>query len=166
MSVSATATRTDTDTYTDARLRAVMVEVGADFYAPAAAGLITYERACKWTEELSYILQHRTARSFQIQCTKPDGSKAALHYVVSSDGSVRQSGNAGGIDFFGLPKGSWLSLFVDIDWQSSNSAIVRDYITQRGWGMDGQAVQGDLARDRVYSKDGYGVIRSKIGQWP
>jgi hypothetical protein len=27
-------------------------------------------------------------------------------------------------------------------------------------------VQGDVVRDRAYSKDGYGVIRGKIGAWP
>ena len=164
MTVPQTATRSQTDTYTDARLRAVMAEIGADFYAPAAVGLISNETARKWTEELAFILQHRAARSFQLQCTKPNGTKVALHYTVSSDGSVHESSNAGGIDFYGLPQGTTLFLFVDMDWQSANIAIVRDYIARRGWGT-GQAVQGDLIRDRAYSKEGYGVVRSTIGAW-
>ena len=165
MNAYSTLTRSQSDSFTDARLRAVMAEVGADFYAPAAAGLITADVARRWTEELSFILLHRAANSFQLQCTKPDGTTVALHYAVSSDGSVRESSNAGGIDFYALPVGTRVSLFVDIDWNSPNIAAVRDYITRRGWGMDGRAVEGDPIRDRVYSKEGYGVIRSKIGQW-
>lgn len=165
MNAYATQTRSQTDSFTDARLRAVMAEVGADFYAPAAAGLITADVARKWTEELSFILLYRAANSFQLQCTKPDGTKVALHYSVSSDGSVRESSNAGGIDFYALPVGTKAFLFVDMDWNSPNIAIVRDYITRRGWGTDGKAVEGNPIRDRVYSKEGYGVIRSKIGQW-
>lgn len=159
-----TATRSLTDTYTDARLRAVMAEVGADFYAPAAASLISNETARKWTEELAFILQHQAANSFQVQCTKPNGTKIALHYTVSNDGTVHESSNAGGIDFFGLPAGTTVSLFVNLDWQSPNIAIVRDYIARRGWGT-GQAVPGDPIRDRTYSKEGYGIVRSKIGDW-
>ncbi len=165
MTVPFTATRTQTDTYTDARLRAVMAEVGADFYAPCAAGFITPETARSWTEELTFILRHRGAQRFQLQCTFPNGYKQALHYEVSSDGSVRESSGAGGIDFFALPQGTKVGLVVTLDEQSPNIGIVRAYTQQRGWGTNGQAVQGDTVRDRAYSKDGYGIVRSKIGQW-
>ena len=164
MTVPQTATRSQTGTYTDARLRAVMAEIGADFYAPAAAGLITNEQARSWTEELAYILQHQTAHGFELQCTKPNGTKIALHYAVSSDGTVHESSNAGGVDFFALPAGTKLFLFVNMNWDAPNIAIVRDYIARRGWGI-GQAVQGDPIRDRAYSKEGYGVVRSRIGNW-
>jgi hypothetical protein len=165
VTVPYTATRTQTDTYTDARLRAVMAEVGADFYAPCAAGFITAETARVWTEELTFILQHRCARRFQLQCTLPSGYKQALHYEVSSDGSVQESSGAGGIDFFALPQGTQVGLVVTLDEQSPNIGIVRAYTQQRGWGTNGQAVQGDTVRDRTYSKDGYGIVRSKVGQW-
>jgi hypothetical protein len=165
VTVPFTATRTQTDTYTDARLRAVMAEVGADFYAPCAAGFITAETARTWTEELTFILRHRGARRFQLQCTLPNGYKQALHYEVSSDGSVQESSGAGGIDFFALPQGTHVGLVVTLDEQSPNIGIVRAYTQQRGWGTNGQAVQGDQQRDRAYSKDGYGIVRSKIGQW-
>ena len=64
MNAYATQTRSQTDSFTDARLRVVMAEVGADFYAPAAAGLITADTARKWAEELSFILLHRAANSY------------------------------------------------------------------------------------------------------
>ena len=39
------ATRSNSSSYTDARLRAVMPEVGGDFYSLAAAGLISFDVA-------------------------------------------------------------------------------------------------------------------------
>jgi hypothetical protein len=83
-----TATRSRTDSFTEARLAAVMPEVGADFYSMAGAGLLPLDMAMKWTEELSFILKHRAARGFQVQLTCPGRDKIALDYRVSSDGSV------------------------------------------------------------------------------
>lgn len=165
MNAPFTVTATQTDTYTDARLRAVMAEVGADFYAPSAAGFITAETARRWTEQLSYVLQMRGAKRFQLQCEQPNGYKQALHYEVSSDGSVRESSGAGGIDFFSLPPGTKVGLYVEFDNGSPNIEAVRAYTSRNGWGTNGRAVQGDITRDRTYSKDGYGIVRSKIGQW-
>jgi hypothetical protein len=160
------ATRTNTNTYTDARLWAVMPEVGADFYALASASIIPLETAKKWTEELTVILQHQGAHGFQIQLKCAGRLPIALDYRVSSDGSVSQSGIAGGIDYNALPTGTYATLFVDLNFQAPKIATVQAYIQQRGWGTDGQAVQGEAVRDRVYSREGYGVIRGRIGTWP
>ena len=65
MNMSATLTRSNT--FSEARARDVMLEVGADFYAVAAAGLISWDDAQKWTEEISFILIHQAAIRFQIQ---------------------------------------------------------------------------------------------------
>lgn len=165
MNAYSTLTSTLTDTYSEARLRAVMAEVGADFYAPCAAGFITSETARRWTEDLTFVLRHRGAKRFQLQCTLPNGYKQALHYEVSSDGSVRESSGAGGIDFFALPQATSVRLYVELDYQSTNIGVVTAYTQQRGWGTNGEAVQGETVRDRAYSKDGYGVVRSKVGQW-
>jgi hypothetical protein len=104
--VNGTFTRSRTSTFTDARLRAVMPEIGADFYALAGAGIITFANAQRWTEDLTFILQHEAANSFQIQLTDSSGRQVALDYRVSSDGSIRESGVAGGIDYYALPVGT------------------------------------------------------------
>jgi hypothetical protein len=44
-----TATQSRTDTFTEARLAAVMPEVGADFFAMASAGLLSLVTAQNWT---------------------------------------------------------------------------------------------------------------------
>jgi len=161
-----TATRSRTDSFTQARLAAVMPEVGADFYSMAGAGLVPLDTVMKWTEELSFILKHRAARGFQVQLTSPGRDKIALDYRVSSDGSVHESSTAGGIDYYALPAGTRCVLFVDLDYGSRDIQMVIAYIRPRGWGMDGQAVPGEPARDRAYSKEGYGLVRGKIGVWP
>ena len=163
--MTGTVTATRTNTFTDARLRAVMPEVGADFYALAGAGIVSFDVAARWTEELTFVLQHQAANGFQLQLTYPNGARVALDYRVSSDGSVRESGTAGGVDYYALPTGTTAILFVDLDFESPAIATVQTYTQQRGWGT-GSSVQGEVARDRVYSKDGYGVIRGKIGVWP
>lgn len=153
-----------TNTFTDARLRAVMPEVGADFYALAGAGIVSFDVAARWTEEVTFVLRHQAANGFQLQLTYPNGTRIALDYRVSSDGSIRESGTAGGVDYYALP-GTIATLFVDLDFQSRAIATVRTYTQQRGWGT-GSPVQGEVVRDRVYSRNGYGVIRGKIGLWP
>jgi hypothetical protein len=96
----------------------------------------------------------------------PTGQQIALDYRVNSDGSIRESAVAGGIDYYALPAGTRAFLFVDLNWQAKRIAAVRTYIEERGWALNCQPVQGDVIRDRAYSKDGYGVIRGKIGAWP
>jgi hypothetical protein len=163
MSISATASRTDT--FSEARVRAVMLEVSADFYALAAAGLLSWDRAAKWTEDLGFILQHRAAKGFQIQLRCAGYLPKALDFRVSSDGSIFESSTAGGIDYHALPAGTSASLFVDLDDNATKIETVRQHIGARGWGTNGKPVDGASVRDRVYSKEGYGVIRSRVGAW-
>jgi hypothetical protein len=160
-----TATRSQTNTYSEARLHAVMPEVGADFINMAGADIITFATATRWSEELLFVLQHQAAHGFQIQLNCPGRTPIALDYRVSSDGTVRESSTAGGINYYALPPDTTASLFVDLNFQAFHIAKVQLYTRQRGWGS-GQAVEGDAIRDRVYSKDGYGVIRGKVGVWP
>jgi hypothetical protein len=163
--VSTTFTASRSSSYTDARLQAVMPEVGADFYALACADLITFDTAARWTEELTFVLRHEAALGFQIQLIYPNGQRIALDYRVSSDGSIRESSTAGGINYYALPPGTGATLFVEFNDNAPAIGTVRAYTQQRGWGI-GHAVEGEAVRDRAYSKDGYGVIRRKIGAWP
>jgi hypothetical protein len=142
-----------------------MPEVGADFYALAGASLILFDTAVRWIEDLTFFLRHEAVHRFQIQLTYPNGQRIALDYRVSSDGSIRESGTAGGIDYYALPSGTRATLFVELDNNARAIETVRAYMRRRGWGT-GQAVEGEPVRDRAYSKDGYGVIRHKVGAWP
>ena len=164
--MSFVGTATKTDTYTDARLRAVMPEVSTDFWAMAGAGLIAYDTAAKWTADLTFILMKRAVKGWQVQIRRTGAAPIALDYRVSSDGTIRESGTGGGIDYNALPAGSTAGLFLELDYDSPNIAAVRQYTQEHGCGTNGQAVQGTSERDRAYSKDGFGIARNRIGTWP
>ena len=163
MSFSQTASRTDT--YTEARLRAVMPEVGADFWGLAAVNIITKATAERWIKDVTFVLEQRCAKGFQIQLYQPGGPTIALDYRVSADGSIRESSTGGGIDYWSLAGGTTASLFIDLDFNARNIANVKQFGAQNGWGT-GSAVGGDSQRDRAFSRDGYGVVRTKVGAWP
>lgn len=163
--MSMTATATGTNTYTEARLKAVMPEIGGDFFALAAADLITATTAASWKEDLQFMLRLQAVVSFQIQLKRSGSQDMAVDFQVRSDGTIRESGVSGGIDYYALPEGTKASLFVHIDWQSKNADAVRQYMREHNWGTDGSVVAGDPTRDRAYSKDGYGVVRGRIGTW-
>ena len=160
MSGIQTATRSQTNSFTEARLRAVMPEVGADFTNMAGAAIISFATAQRWTEELTFVLQTQAARGLpgSAQLPGPRADRARLPRQQRRHGARKRQ--AGGIDYYALPEGTTASLFVDLDDSSRNIMEVRLYTRQRGWGT-GTAVAGDPVRDRVYSKDGYGVIRGK-----
>lgn len=160
-----TVARALSSTFTSARVRDVMLEVGADFTGLVAPRLITFETANSWAEDLSFVLEREAARGFQVQFTCPGYAAKALDYRVSADGTLQERNTSGGIDYFGLPAGTRASLFVDLDYSATRISEVLAHLRARGWGFEGQAVAGNANRDRVYSKDGYGVVRSKVGGW-
>jgi hypothetical protein len=163
MSLTGTASRTGT--YTEARLRAIMPEVVADIQGLAAVDIINTDTAIRWAEDLAFVLQQQAARGFQIKLLKPGSvEEVALDYKVSSDGTLHESSFSGGIDYYALPRGTRAILWVDIDQSSRNIAVVDHYTQSRGWGT-GNRVTGTSVRDRAYSKEGYGVIRGRIGTW-
>jgi hypothetical protein len=130
--------RTASTTMTAARVRNVMIEVGADF---------------------------TTMKQFQLQLKCTGHSPIALEYTISSDGTLQSSDSAGGIDFFALPVGTKAGLYVTLTDEALRSQAVLGYLRQRNWTFGGQAVTGGGTQDRTYSVDGYGVIRNKIGAW-
>ena len=104
---------------------------------------------------------------------QPAGHTLALRYDrVSSDGSVlREQRRAGGIDYLRPARGHELRRTVRRTLTSNHGTEHRrpcgPISARRGWGTDGQVRAGRrLARDRAYSKDGYGVVRrGRSGDW-
>jgi hypothetical protein len=160
-----TVTRTTTTTMTAARVRTVMLEVNADFVGVAVAGLAAYDKWMEWNADLSFLLEKEAVRSFQLQFTCQGYAPVALEYTVSADGTLQSNDKAGGIDYFALAEGSRASLFVSLNYESLHIETVMTYLREHGWRFNGQAVSGNGTRDRVYSTDGYGVTRNKIGTW-
>jgi hypothetical protein len=163
--MTGTFTRSATNTMTAARVRNVLLEVNADFIGLAVTGLIKFDQCADWNADLQYLLEHEAITSFQIQLRCPNGSSLALEYTVRADGSLRASDNAGGIDYHIFPNGTKANLFLTLNYSSRHINEVREYLRQHNWGFNGQAVTGSGSQDRVYSSDGYGVVRAKIGNW-
>jgi hypothetical protein len=162
---TSTVARSASNTMTAARVRNVMLEVAADFNMLAIAGLAEYEKCVEWCTDLIYLLEHEAVTSFQLQFKCAGYLPLALEYVISADGTLQSSDKAGGIDYFALPDGTRASLCVSLNYQSRDIEAVKAYLSQHGWGFNGQAVTGIEMQDRIYSSDGYGVIRNKIGAW-
>ena len=88
--MNGTFTATRTSTFTDARLRSVMPEVGADFYAVAVHKSSPRHRP---TLDRGTNL-HPAARSrarLPNSIDLPYGQRIAIDYRVSSDGSIQKA---------------------------------------------------------------------------
>jgi hypothetical protein len=163
MSMSGTATRAST--FTDARARDVMLHVRADFAGAATAGLKDLNLLLQWHTEVEHAVLLQVVETIEIQLTTPDGKKLGLRYAIRDDGSILQGSKGGGVDFFSLPKGTKLGLLITYVAGAKNLEAAQAYLHQRGWGPGGAVLQGTEARDRAFSKDGFGISRSKVGDW-
>lgn len=162
--MASTQTYSRSSTFSEARVVAVMHKVLADLVGLAATGMIDEDTAEKWHEELEFILLRRGATYFQFQFRLPSGSRAGLTYRVSDDGSLSEDSDSGGVDWFDLPKGTKASLFLHVNEESPHLAEVRSFMSRRGWGA-GSVVEGTGTRERAYSKDGFGLVRERVGAW-
>lgn len=159
--MSYTATATATSTITEARVRAVMQKVRVTFTGLVIAGLITEERAAKWTTVLSYLQLEGVIEYFEIQL---GGRQYGLRFTIFDDGSIQQDAKAGGIDFHALPKNTSVGLYTHT--RANTPQYVYDELKKWGWGFNGQRLEAPAGDSRGFSKDGYGIVRERLGEWP
>ena len=163
--MTASFTASQANTFTEARARAVMHNVLADFMLVADAGLIKRETIQKWFDELSHAVTNNVVLSFQLQLKTPEGKRLALNYEVREDGTVQEGSKGGGFDPYGFPPNTGVTMYVTYRKNAPNLERVQTWLRERGWGPGGSLVDGNTSRDRAYSRDGYGVMRSKVGDW-
>lgn len=164
MSYSYAATRTATTTMTEARVRAVMRKVAANFRAFVTAGLVTESSATKWSDDLIFLQLEEVLDYFEVQVVTPAGNKFGLRYTVSADGSIYEDSRSGGLDVYGIPPNSTVKLFAKM--LPGKLASVRDELEKRGWSFNGSSLEGEVTASRAFSSNGYGINRSQIGAWP
>lgn len=157
-----TFTRTTTGTFTEARVREVMRVVLEDIVGCITQGFLSRERAQRWNADLTYLLTEQAISSFELQFTQPGGARGAFQYEVSDNGSLFENTRSGGQRLHMLPRGTDVSLYVK--YREDAEPHVKEEMRRRGWGA-GSSVGGTAVRDRAYSSEGYGVIRSRIGEW-
>jgi hypothetical protein len=157
-----TFTRTTTGTFTETRVREVMKVVLEDIVGCISNGFITRERALKWNDTLTYLLTQQAISAFEIQFTQPRGDEGAFRYEVSDDGSLFETSSSGGQRLHMLPSGTSACLYVE--YREGVRHDVLEEMRNRGFGP-GSSVGGTAVRERAYSSEGYGLIRSRIGKW-
>jgi hypothetical protein len=166
MMSSASYTESWTSTFTEARARAVMRKVLADLVVLSYSGILATDKLLKWDEELTFLLIQAAMVKFQVQLRLPSGGRIGVEYIVSDDGTLSEDSDSGGIDYVALPSGTTANLTVRLRDGCPTLAKVRSYLEGRGWTFDGSLIEGATSRDRAYSKEGFGLIRAKVGDWP
>ncbi|CAL2105532.1 bacHORMA_1 domain-containing protein [Tenacibaculum sp. 190524A02b] len=160
-----TYSRSQTTTYTEARARYVMGKVHEDLIGLMNRGLIDLERANGIKDSVLYLLNKEALLYFQLQFNEPDGTEiGGLHYELNSDGTIYSDEDSGNIDYWLLSKETKVNLLVNLDRSSSNIDEVDKQLEDWGWGK-GNALEGTKELLKSYSKDGYGLTQSRIGQW-
>ena len=164
MSYAATASAAQTTTMTEARVRVVMQKVSANLTAFVVAGHVTAERAQKWIEDLHYLQIAEVLDYFEIQVEIPGRPAFGIRYTVSADGSLQQNSASGGLDTYGIPRGTTIRFYAHL--YDGKLPLVREYLVARGWNFNGKHLDAAESDRRVFSTDGYGVTRAKLGDWP
>jgi hypothetical protein len=158
-----TLSATSTTTMTEARVRAVMQKVAANFNAFVAAQYVTREQADKWAADLTYLQVEEAIEFFEVQLTTPAGVRLGLRYTVSWDGSLQQDSGSGGLSVYGLPAGTRAGLVAHL--RSNAKPYIWAELAKRGWGFNGIQLEGSTADQRAFSREGYGIVREAVGVW-
>jgi len=164
MSYTATATASNTTTMTEARVRAVMQKVRANFNAFVVAGHVAAAKADSWATDLTYLQIVGMLKFFEIQIRIPGKEGFGIRYTVSADGTLQQDSSSGGVDPWSLPSGTTANICVEPSGPLPDS--VRAYLVSRGWGFNGKSLDGSTSERRAFSANGYGLIREHVGTWP
>lgn len=155
-----------TSTYTYSRACVVMNKALDDIIGLCATKFITKDQALKWYEDILYVLSKEAADFFEIQLRSSSLEQCGIRYEVSDDGYIYEESESGGIDYYGLPNDTQAFLFLKLRTNSANySEVIEELQNNRGWGTKGEALDNAIVRERAYSKDGYGLVRNKVGTW-
>ncbi|MCD0471826.1 hypothetical protein [Flavobacterium sp. JAS] len=157
-----TYTFSGTESYSESDVKAVMQNTYEDIIGFANRQIISYVRAESWIEDLTYILNQKVVKFFEIQINNASGTKfMSYKYTVDNYGYLSTGAASGGINYFAIPSGCSATLYVDLDFSKSNATVVNDNLRKRGWGT-GSALQGIETQDRNYISNNLRLQRSII----
>lgn len=157
-----TYTFSGTESYSESDVKAVMQNTYEDIIGFANRQIISYARAESWIEDLTYILNQKVVKFFEIQINNASGTKfMSYKYTVDNYGYLSTGAASGGINYFAIPNGCSATLYVDLDFSKSNATLVNDNLRKRGWGTV-SALQGTETQDRNYISNNLRLQRSII----
>ena len=160
------STYTRTNAWTEARVRHVMERVFEDLLNHVYAGVLEVNRdyVQKLREDLIYALNKQAISQFQIQYLRPDNRTQGVAYRVEDSGVPYNDDPSGGLDFCNLPRGTRLSVVLSYRQDCPHLAEVRQAMRERGWSSGGTLLEGGR-HDKTYSREGYSLHRSLLGDW-
>lgn len=162
--MSTSYTFSGTDTYSVSDVKAVMQNTYEDIIGFANRQLVEYNYAKSWIEDLTYLLNKRALKSFELQLYNSAGTRFKTYrYEVNTCGIVSSSDKSGGINYWEIPVNTKVGLFADLDTNSPSYQTVLNELTQnRGWGSNGSAMTGNSSYERSYASGSLQLKRSVI----
>jgi hypothetical protein len=157
-----TYTFSGTESYSESDVKAVMQNTYADIIGFANRKIVSYTRAESWIEDLTYVLNQKVVKFFEIQINNASGVKfMSYKYTVDSNGYLSTGAASGGINYYAIPDGCSATLYVDLDFSKTNATAVNEELKTRGWGT-GTALQGTESHERNYVSNNLRIQRSVV----
>lgn len=162
--MSTSFTFSGTDSYSVADVKAVMQNTYEDIIGFANRQVVEFHAAKSWIEDLTYLLNNRALKSFELQLYNASGIRyKSYRYDVNAFGLVYSSDKSGGINYWEIPTNTKVRLFAELDQTSSAYQTVLQELTQnRGWGTNGSAMDGTASYERTYGSGSLQLKRSVI----
>lgn len=160
--MSTSYTFSGTDSYTISDVKAVMQNTYEDIIGFANKGMISYPSAEKWIEDLTYILNQKALKFFELQLYNSNGTwLKSYRYTANSFGYLSSGSSSGGINYYCVPDGSKVKLYAELDYGKGNYQSVNEELNRRGWGI-GSASEGSQTYERSYVSNSLELKRSII----
>jgi hypothetical protein len=159
-----TYTFSGTDSYSVADVKVVMQNTYEDIIGFANREMVGYDNAEGWIEDLTYMLNKKALKSFELQLYNASGTRfKSYRYEVNIWGMVTSSDKSGGINYWEIPATTKVGLFANLDKDSGAYQTVLNELTQnRGWGTNGSAMTGTASYERSYGSGSLQLKRSVI----
>ncbi len=156
-----TYTFTGTETYSESDVKAVMQNTYEDIIGFANRQIITYGSAESWIEELTYVLNKKVVKFFEVQLRDSSGYNfKSYRYNVDSYGYLSTGATSGGINYFAYPANTTATLFVQLT-DNAPAGTFEQLQRDRGWG-NGTAMMGHEIHDRNFVSNNLRIQRSEI----
>lgn len=161
--MSTTYTFSGTDTYSVSDVKAVMQNTFEDIIGFANRGLITYDQAKSFIDDLTYILKNKALKAFEIQLNQDSIRYKSYRYVVGVAGYISSGDLSGGINYWSLPADTVINFYAELDKDSTSySTVLHELQNNRRWGSNGSAMEGNSQTERNYVSNSLQLKRSVI----
>lgn len=162
--MSTSYTFTGTETYSVSDVKAVMQNIYEDIIGFANRQMVEYDQAKRWIEDLTYLLNNKALRFFELQLVNVSGVRfKSYRYDVNTWGIITSGDASGGINYYSIPSDTKVTLFASLDDTSSKyAAVLNELLNSRGWGTNGAPMEGTASLERSYVSNNLQLKRSVI----